>query len=145
MAANGGVRRPRRVSPRRVAPHPGQLSFDLGLDDFGAPPQAPNAGSTKRIAPRPQTSSAGRRNLRALQAFPRVEELPNLLPFESSRVAEAGYSRQSHTLYVRFVDGTPWQYNNVEPNVWRNFRRSASAGRYINRVLNNYSYGRSQF
>lgn len=86
-----------------------------------------------------------RRNLRALSVAPIKEPLPAMLPFDSSRVAEAGYSSNSHTLYVRFVDGTPWQYNNVEPNVWRNFRRSASPGRYINRVLNQYSYGRSNF
>ena len=85
------------------------------------------------------------RNLRALSAAPIKEPLPNMLPFSSSRVAEAGNSRDSHTLYVRFVDGTPWQYNNVEPNIWRNFRRSASPGRYINRVLNQYSYNRSNF
>ena len=85
------------------------------------------------------------RNLRSLSIAPIKEPLPQMLPFDSSRVAEAGYSPDSHTLYVRFVDGTPWQYNNVEPSVWRNFRRSASAGRYINRVLNNYSYGRSNF
>ena len=86
-----------------------------------------------------------RRNLRALSVAPVKEDLPNFLPFDSSRVSEAGYSSASHTLYVRFVDGTPWAYYNVEPNVWRNFRRSASPGKFINRTLNNYSYGRSNF
>lgn len=92
-----------------------------------------------------QRAQVTRRNLRALSIAPIKEPLPQMLPFDSSRVAEAGYSNDTHTLYVRFKDGTPWQYNNVEQNVWRNFRRSASAGRYINRVLNNYSYGRSNF
>lgn len=90
-------------------------------------------------------SGVSRRNLRALSGAPIKEEIPRMLPFDSSRVAEAGYSYRSGTLYVRFQDGTPWQYNSVEPNVWRNFRRSASPGRYINRILNNYSYGRSNF
>lgn len=92
-----------------------------------------------------QRATITKRNLRALSVAPVKEPLPQMLPFDSSRVAQAGYSNDSHTLYVRFVDGTPWAYYNVEPNVWRNFRRSASAGRFINRVLNNYSYGRSNF
>ena len=30
-------------------------------------------------------------------------------------------------------------------NIWKNFRRSASPGRYINRVLNGYPYWRGGF
>lgn len=92
-----------------------------------------------------RAASVVRRNLRALSAAPIKEPLPQMLPFDSSRVDRAGYSHDSHTLYVQFVDGTPWAYYNVEPNVWRNFRRSASPGKFINRTLNNYSYGRSNF
>lgn len=87
----------------------------------------------------------GGRNLRAIGAEREKEALPNMLPFDSSRVAEAGYSSGTKTLYVRFVDGTPWNYFGVERNEWRNFRRSASPGRYINRVLNSHDYGRGQF
>lgn len=69
--------------------------------------------------------------------------------FISSRVLEAGYDSESARLFVRFVKprpmGTPWIYENVPPNVWRNFRRSESPGRYINRVLNNFNYHRGNF
>lgn len=143
--ATGGVRRPKRIAPRRSKPGTNQLSFEFETDFTKLGQGAPTVTPSKKIAPTPQTSMGGRRNLRALQAEPITEPLPNFLPFDSSRVAEAGYSKDSRTLYVRFVDGTPWQYNNVEQNVWRNFRRSASPGKYINRVLNNYSYGRSSF
>lgn len=61
--------------------------------------------------------------------------------FDSSRIAEAGYSSQSHTLYVRFKDGTSWNYYGIEARVWKNLQRSASPGRFVNRVLNNYAYG----
>lgn len=120
----------------------GQQSFDDELGRLAA-------RATEKVrslrAEEDKRQGVTRRNLRALSVAPIKEPLPPMLPFESSRVAEAGYSSKSHTLYVRFADGTPWQYNNVEPNIWRNFRRSASAGKYINRVLNNYSYGRSNF
>lgn len=68
--------------------------------------------------------------------------MPTMLPFDSSRVALGGYSAQSGRLYVTFQDGTPWVYEGVERSEWRNFRRSASPGRYINRVLNNKNYYR---
>lgn len=68
---------------------------------------------------------------------------------ESSRVVEAGYDPPSQRLYVRFVkpvpEGTPWVYEGVPANVWTNFRRSQSQGRFVNRVLNQYNYHRSDF
>lgn len=141
-ASPGGVRRPSGPSfPRRTTlrkPSENQLSFEF---DYQKP--TISGVKPKRAAPSPQTALGGRRNLRALQAEPVVEPMPTMHAFDSTRVAEAGYSTASRTLYVRFKDGTPWQYNNVEPNVWRNFRRSQSQGKFINRVLNNYSYGRS--
>lgn len=65
------------------------------------------------------------------------------------RTLRAGYLRErgaaSGTLWVVFRDGTPWEYYDVPANVWRNFKRVKSPGRFINRVLNNYDYGRGDF
>jgi len=65
------------------------------------------------------------------------------------RTLRAGYIRErgaaSGTLWVVFRDGTPWEYYDVPANVWRNFKRVKSPGRFINRVLNNYDYGRGDF
>jgi hypothetical protein len=91
------------------------------------------------------TVHRGGKNLRAIGAGRDKEPLPKMLPFDSSRVMEGGYSSRTKTLYVRFVDGTPWNYFGVEQNEWRNFRRSVSPGRYINRVLNAKDYGRGAF
>lgn len=70
-------------------------------------------------------------------------------PFDSSRVVEAGYDKDTQRLYVRFVKpiprGTPWVYEGVPSNVWRNMKRSASAGKFVNRVLNDYDYHRGNF
>jgi hypothetical protein len=58
------------------------------------------------------------------------------------RTAAAGYDRDTQTLRVEWGDGGPaYNYYGVEPNIWRNFRRVKSPGKYINRVLNNYTYG----
>lgn len=71
------------------------------------------------------------------------DDLPQMLAFDSSRVSLGGYNSNTQTLYVKFRDGTPWEYRGVPANVWRNFRRSSSPGRFINRVLNSYDYGKS--
>ena len=67
------------------------------------------------------------------------------LSFESSRVNEGRYDGGLEQIHVIFRDGTPWTYNGVPRNVWKNFRRSASPGKYINRVLNGYPYWRGGF
>lgn len=68
------------------------------------------------------------------------------LSFDSSRVAQARYDSGLQQVHVVFVKhGTPWTYDSVPPNVWRNFRRSSSPGKYINRVLNNYPYWEGAF
>lgn len=58
------------------------------------------------------------------------------------RTAAAGYDRDTQTVRVEWGDGgIAYNYYGVPPNVWRNFRRAPSPGRFINRVLNNYQYG----
>lgn len=61
-------------------------------------------------------------------------------PMSSSRVTEARYDSGLQQVQVIFRDGTPWVYDGVPENIWRNFRRSSSPGRYINRVLNGFSH-----
>lgn len=58
------------------------------------------------------------------------------------RTAAAGYDPATQTLRVEWGDGgRAYNYYGVPPNIWRNFRRAPSPGRYINRVLNYYMYG----
>lgn len=79
------------------------------------------------------------------EPLPEADTMPdNWVQFNSSRVASAGYDPGSQRLYVLFhkpfPGGTTWTYHGVPPNAWRNMKRSASAGRFVNRVLNNYRY-----
>jgi len=74
------------------------------------------------------------------------EAPPSFIPVTtSSRITEAAYSPRTRRLYVRFVKpqpgGTPWTYYDIPPNVWRNFKRAKSKGKFVNRVLNQYPYG----
>ena len=81
--------------------------------------------------------------------FPQVSPTKSSNP-ERPRTLEAGYEAQTNgpgrgTLRVRFRDGTPWEYYDVEPAVWQRFKRSASPGKFVNRVLNDYEYSRGDF
>ena len=67
------------------------------------------------------------------------------LSFESTRVSEGRYDGGLEQVHVIFKDGTPWTYNGVPRNLWKNFRRSASPGKYINRVLNSFPYWEGGF
>ncbi|MDP9870352.1 MULTISPECIES: KTSC domain-containing protein [Streptosporangium] len=56
------------------------------------------------------------------------------------RTLAAGYDKTTNTLRVRFRNGQVYGYYDVPANIWRNFKRQKSPGRYINRVLNFYPY-----
>ena len=79
---------------------------------------------------------------------PQIDPTPSINP-PRPRTLRAGYVKErgepTGTLWVVFRDGTPWEYYDVPQRVWRNFRRVKSPGRFINRVLNNYDYGRGDF
>lgn len=63
---------------------------------------------------------------------------------DSSRVARARYDSGTRQVQVVFANNeAPYVYEEVPQNIWRNFRRSASPGKYINRTLNAFPYYRS--
>ena len=81
--------------------------------------------------------------------FPQVSPTRTINPLRP-RTLEAGYEKNTFgpglgTLRVRFRDGTPWDYYQVEPAIWQQLKRSVSPGRFINRRLNSYPYGRGNF
>lgn len=67
---------------------------------------------------------------------------------ERPRTVGAGYDSRSQTVRIRFrpqpeyPGGAIYEYYEVPKNVWRNFQRSPSPGRYIDRVLDAYPYTR---
>jgi hypothetical protein len=67
------------------------------------------------------------------------------LPMAGSRTNVARYDSGLNQIHVIFRDGTPWVYDQVPRNIWRNFRRASSPGKYINRVLNGYPYFQGSF
>lgn len=76
-----------------------------------------------------------------------------LLPYQPTpsinpprpRTLAAGYDRDTQVLRIRFRDGAGYEYENVPPRLWRNFKRVKSPGRFINRHLNYYPYSRADW
>lgn len=60
------------------------------------------------------------------------------------RTLAAGYDGGTHTLAVVFREGALYEYYDVTPAQWQRFKRSASPGKFINRVLPANSYLRIQ-
>lgn len=61
---------------------------------------------------------------------------------QDPRTAAAGYDRETQTLRVEWGDGgVAYNYYGVTPGEWRSFRRVKSPGKYINRRLNDHTYG----
>lgn len=92
-----------------------------------------------------------RKNYRRVETTEKDEEgfswiipTPSINP-PRPRTLLAGYNANLRDLRVQFRDGTPWVYHAVEPQIWERFRRTASPGRFINRVLNYYPYERGDF
>jgi len=56
------------------------------------------------------------------------------------RTLAAGYDRDTKVLRIRYREGQGYEYYDVSPREWNNFRRVKSPGRYVNRVLNHHDY-----
>jgi KTSC domain len=58
------------------------------------------------------------------------------------RTVAAGYDPVLQRLRIEWGDGGPaYNYYNVPPQIWESFLDAPSPGRYINAVLNYFSYG----
>lgn len=113
------------------------------------------ANAPARPTVRPRGSMLGNYDIQSEEDWTGADgRVPQIDPTNTSnpahpRTLRAGYLKErgaaTGTLWVVFRDGTPWEYYDVPQQVWRNFRRVKSPGRFINRVLNNFDYGRGDF
>jgi hypothetical protein len=142
--AGGSQSRPRKhTGPKDVAE---QVGRDLQAQ-YGSPSRAAGAGTAAA-----RQDQAHRRS-DDLQDFERLAQTGDdsaLLPYTPTpstnpprpRTMAAGYDSQAQVVTVKFREGAVYQYYGVPQNVWRNFRRVKSPGKFINRTLNNFDYTR---
>lgn len=60
------------------------------------------------------------------------------------RTLAAGYDGLTHTMALVFREGAVYEYYDVTPAQWQRLKRSASPGRFLNRVLSGNEYLRIQ-
>lgn len=58
------------------------------------------------------------------------------------RTLAAGYDSATHTMRIDFREGATYHYYDVPPETWRDFKRSASPGKFMNRRMTQFAYGR---
>ncbi len=61
------------------------------------------------------------------------------------RTRSVGYSLEERQLRIVFRDGATYSYDGVSPQEFERLRRTASTGKFLNRVLSQKSYRREQF
>jgi hypothetical protein len=64
-------------------------------------------------------------------------------PVASSNISSIGYDEGSQTLEVEFMNGSIYQYYNVEPGAFEQLRNAPSKGSYLNTYIKNaYPFSR---
>ena len=57
--------------------------------------------------------------------------------FESSTISQISYDEASGTLQVTFHNGGAYQYFDVSPNKWDDFKRADSKGQFLHQQIKN--------
>jgi len=66
---------------------------------------------------------------------------PRLASVESSSIAAIGYNAAERALWVQFVSGRIYRYDDVPQATYEAFLRAGSKGRYFNsEIRDNYTY-----
>jgi hypothetical protein len=68
---------------------------------------------------------------------------PQMIPVNSSNVAEVGYDDANQSVYVRFLDGGLYVYRGVPQFAFDGLLNASSVGSYLHRNFKNvYAYER---
>jgi hypothetical protein len=66
-----------------------------------------------------------------------------MLPVESSMANAVGYDAANQVLQIEFYNGTTYQFEEVEPEIWDELHDTDSIGRYFNtEIRGNYESSR---
>lgn len=60
---------------------------------------------------------------------------PDMQMVDSSNVEAVGYDREAREIYVRFLEGRTYIYEEADERTFEELRTADSVGSYLNRVL----------
>ncbi len=63
------------------------------------------------------------------------------VPVSSTNVASGSYADDFQRMFVEFLNGSIYAYEDVPPAVWQSFQNAASKGKWVNQVLKAGGYG----
>jgi hypothetical protein len=70
-------------------------------------------------------------------------ELPEFIPVSSSNVESIGYSESTESLFVKFLNGSIYEYKNVPKMEYEQLMAAPSIGSYMHRnIKGSYTYER---
>jgi len=61
-----------------------------------------------------------------------------MIPVQSSNVTSIGYNEETETLRVAFQSGSIYEYYNVPPPIFEQFKSAPSIGSYLNRNIKGF-------
>lgn len=62
----------------------------------------------------------------------------------STNISSAGYNEAAEILEIEFMNGTVYQYYNINISVYEQFRQASSKGQFLNTYIRNaYPYSRA--
>ena len=59
----------------------------------------------------------------------------SMMPVKSTMANAVGYDSQQKVLQVEFVNGTTYQYSDVEPELWESLQEAPSTGKFYNAAI----------
>ena len=65
----------------------------------------------------------------------RISSLPGMYSVDSSAIEAIGYKSGNRELYVRFLESRDYIYYDVEKQIFHDFLRADSKGRYFNEEI----------
>jgi hypothetical protein len=59
----------------------------------------------------------------------------SMVPVKSTMANAVGYDSEQKLLQVEFVNGTTYQYSDVEPETWKSLQEAPSTGKFYNAAI----------
>jgi hypothetical protein len=110
----------------------------------------PDTSIEERIAPEPRRQhtapvTAPEVQMPSLTApKSRIRQGIHFVPVASGLLSSIGYDAKSQTLYIRFIDGSMFEYQCVPLKLWRSLHEAKDKGAFFERNIRNWSGGVSK-
>jgi len=60
-----------------------------------------------------------------------ILKIPKMKLVKSSNIDSIGYNPEEEQLFIKFKDGSLYVYKNVSEEVWKNFQKAESKGKFV--------------